>query len=209
LKDFVLKVIQHQDGQVRQAIVKVADWLYVSLTSRANPFVWPKGKELTPEQKIEQEKAKKQYIDYINEVEGLLRKYDDGNEDSSEYINGMKPSIFKSLQYLRSDLTRSPYLAQLMSNPPAEILAKRKEIEQELIGFLKETKSDFDLRDIRYIIYNENGTDDLKEIIKMFDTGYGIVELENILEAVNDAWNYFPHKILDDFSPVEKLLEYQ
>lgn len=32
-------------------------------------------------------------------------------------------------------------------------------------------------------------------------------ELNSILETVNDAWNYFPRKILNGFSPEEKLLE--
>jgi len=88
-----------------------------------------------------------------------------------------------------------------------QILEKRKEIEQELLDFLKETKSDFNLDDIKEIIYHEDGQDDLTDIIAMFDTGQGLIELENILETINDAWNYFPHKILDGFSPAEKLPE--
>ena len=30
-----------------------------------------------------------------------------------------------------------------------------------------------------------------------------------VLEIVNEAWNYFPHKILNGLSPAEKVLEYQ
>jgi len=90
-----------------------------------------------------------------------------------------------------------------------QILEKRKEIEEELADMLKETKSDFDLEDIKKIIYNEKGQDDLTDIIAMFDTGQGLIELENVLELVNDAWNYFPHKIIGGISPAEKLLEYK
>jgi len=43
----------------------------------------------------------------------------------------------------------------------------------------------------------------------MFDNGQGMPELSNILETLNDAWNYFPHKILGGLSPAEKLLEYR
>ncbi len=43
----------------------------------------------------------------------------------------------------------------------------------------------------------------------MFDTGQGAMELDNIIESINDAWNYFPHKVLDGLSPAEKILEYQ
>lgn len=89
-----------------------------------------------------------------------------------------------------------------------QILKRRKEIEDELLKMLKKTKSDFGLEDIKRIIYNEKGSDDLTHIITMFDTGQGLVELENVFELVNDAWNYFPHKVLKGLSPAEKLLEY-
>lgn len=90
-----------------------------------------------------------------------------------------------------------------------QILARRKEIEQELFDFLKETNSDFTLDHIKDIIYNEEGQDDLTDIIAMFDTGQGALGLENIMDTINDAWNYFPHKIIGELSPAEKLLEYQ
>lgn len=89
-----------------------------------------------------------------------------------------------------------------------EILQRRKEIEQELVDLLEETGSDFGLNDIKEIIYNEDGQDSLTDIIAMFDNGLGLVELENVLETVNDAWNYFPHKILGGLSPIEKSLEH-
>ena len=90
-----------------------------------------------------------------------------------------------------------------------QIIEKRKEIKKELVDFLKQTKSDFGLEDIKEIIYNEEGTDDLTDIIGMFDVGQGLVELNNIIETINDAWNYFPHKVLNGLCPAEKLLEYQ
>ncbi len=90
-----------------------------------------------------------------------------------------------------------------------EILQRRKGIEQELVDMLQESGSDFGLDDIKEIIYNEDGQDSLTDIIAMFDNGLGSTELENVLELVNDAWNYFPHKILSGLSPAEKSLEYQ
>ncbi len=90
-----------------------------------------------------------------------------------------------------------------------EIIVKRKEIEQEMINFLKEAKSDFTLDHIKEIIYNEEGQDDLTDVIAMFDTGEGDIELSNILELVTDAWNYFPHKAIGGISPAEKSLEYE
>ncbi len=90
-----------------------------------------------------------------------------------------------------------------------QILERRKEVEKELLEMLKQTKSDFGLDDIKKIVYNEDGQDSLTDIIAMFDTGQGAAELQNVLELVNDAWNYFPHKIIGGLSPAEKLLEYQ
>ena len=91
----------------------------------------------------------------------------------------------------------------------AQILRRRKEIEKELLDMLKETKGDFGLGEIKEIIYNEDGQDSLTDIIAMFDTGQGAAELQNVLELVNDAWNYFPHKVIGGLSPAEKLLEYK
>ncbi len=90
-----------------------------------------------------------------------------------------------------------------------QILQRRKEIEQELVDMLKDSESDFSLDDVKDIIYNEDGQDSLTDIIAMFDNGLGLAELENVLELVNEAWNYFPHKTLNGLSPEEKLLEYQ
>lgn len=98
-----------------------------------------------------------------------------------------------------------------------QILERRKEIVQELVDMLKETESDFTLGHVCDAIYNEEDNDDMMKVVAMFDgstsltTGRGgdLSELENVLELVNDAWNYFPHKVLGGISPAEKILEYQ
>ena len=89
-----------------------------------------------------------------------------------------------------------------------EILLRRKEIEQELMEMLKETKSDFTLGDVREAIYNEEDNDDMMEVVAMFDRGGDASELSDVLELVSDAWNYFPHKVLNGLSPAEKSLEH-
>ena len=61
----------------------------------------------------------------------------------------------------------------------------------------------------RDVIYNEEDSDYYQHVVAMFDRGVDISELNNILELVSDAWNYFPHKSLNGLSPTEKLLEYQ
>ncbi len=37
----------------------------------------------------------------------------------------------------------------------------------------------------------------------MFDTGQGAAELQNVIELVTDAWNYFPHKVFGGISPAD------
>lgn len=90
-----------------------------------------------------------------------------------------------------------------------QIIERRKEIEQELTDMLKETESDFSLQDIKDVIFHEEDSDDMTQIIAMFDRGGDVSELENILELVTDAWNYFPHEVLNGLSPAEILLEHQ
>ena len=90
-----------------------------------------------------------------------------------------------------------------------QILERRKEIEQELVDMLKETESDFTLDHVRDAIYNEEDNDDMMKVVAMFDRGGDASELSNVLELVTDAWNYFPHKLLNGLSPAEKLLEHR
>jgi len=89
-----------------------------------------------------------------------------------------------------------------------QILERREEIEQELVEMLKETESDFTLDHVRDAIFHEEDNDDMMKVVAMFDRGGDASELSNVLELVTDAWNYFPHKVLDGISPAEKLLEH-
>ncbi len=210
LKNFIVKNLQNQNGQIREVAVDVSSWLYMSLSERVEPFVFPEGKTLTEKQKEEQVVATKQYVDFVSELEALMDKYPALNEDT-EYIDDMKPSINKSLQKVWSKIANGRFYPKILERTrpiPIDVFMKRKEIEKELIEMLEGTSSDFGLDDIKEIIYNEESQDDLTDIVMMFDNGQGLIEMENILDTINDAWNYFPHKLLGGLSPAEKLLEY-
>ncbi len=97
----------------------------------------------------------------------------------------------------------------MKSESKQQILEHRKEIEQELVDMLKETKSDFSLQHVKDAIFNEEDNDDMMKVVAMFDRGGDVSELSNILELVTDVWNYFPHERLGGVSPVEKSLEYE
>lgn len=87
-----------------------------------------------------------------------------------------------------------------------EFIKRKKEIEEDLVRLLDETESYFSLEDVKDIIYNEEEHDDFMKIVAMFDRGRP-EEMGTILEVINDAWNYFPHKALGGKSPQEKMLE--
>ena len=89
-----------------------------------------------------------------------------------------------------------------------QILERRKEIEQELVDMLKETKSDFTLDHVRDAISHEEDNDDMMKVVAMFDRGGDASELSNVLELVTDVWNYFMHEVFGGISPAEKLLQY-
>lgn len=61
--------------------------------------------------------------------------------------------------------------------------------------------------DIKQAVYEEDDSKCMMEIIAMFDKGQGINEFNKIMEIVNEAWKYFPHKMIDGLSPAEKLME--
>lgn len=88
-----------------------------------------------------------------------------------------------------------------------DILSRRKEIEQELVEMLEMIESKFTLQHVKDAIFHEEESDDMMKIVAMFDRGGDASELDNVLELVSDAWNYFPHKALGGLSPAEKALE--
>ena len=90
-----------------------------------------------------------------------------------------------------------------------EFIREKKQIEEDIIEMLKETENSFTLEHIKDVIYNEEDSDDYQKIVAVFDNGGDISELNNILELVSNAWNYFPHKELGGLSPQEKLMEYE
>ncbi len=207
LKDFIVKSLQDSDGRVREAARKTGDWLYISLSDRVDPFIYPKGKELSDIQIASQQIARGQYIDVVRELETLIDIYDDGLEANIEYIDDMKPSVNKSIQQMWVRLTCSRSYRETIENSvpiPFEILEKRKSIERDLAHLLKTCNVDeyTSIDDIKQMIFEEGSVKDMSAIIRIFDNG-DISNLDNVLEIVGDAWNYFPHKLINGKCPAE------
>lgn len=210
LKNFTIRNLTSPNGHIREAMRHTASWLHISVTDRLDPFVYPEGNPLTPKQAEEQKVAKAQYPALVKELGDLIDKYDHDDENV-EYIDDMKPSINKSLQLFWSKLTNSPsYRRHLEETIPIsfDLLMKRKEIEKEINDLLLKTMSDFTLDDIKQIIYEEDSNDDMRKLIMMFDDG-DISNLDNVIGVVLDAWNHFPHRILEGSCPHEELEKYK
>jgi hypothetical protein len=231
--DFIIKAIQNPSGKIRQSILHAVDWLTIGVD--IEPPTWSDGK-LTAEEISLMHKNKRIYFELVQEVEQLLKKYEEPRFNKFTYIHKMPSSVYKSLQYLITErLLRTEKYERMYQDflcdqhvlspdiePQSEviteaekiisrqqILEKREEIEEDLNQLLKETHSDFSIRDIKDIIYEEEDHYDLMKIVAMFDRGGDALELENILELAGDAWNYFPHKLLGGISPAEKALEHK
>lgn len=88
-----------------------------------------------------------------------------------------------------------------------EIAQRRIDIEKQINEVIDSLGLSINFNEIKEMIYNEQDQNTLNEIISKFDSGQDVDELNKILVVVNEAWNYFPHKILNGVSPVEKNLE--
>ena len=88
-----------------------------------------------------------------------------------------------------------------------DIIKKRIDIENQLNELINSMDLNINFNEIKEMIYNENDQRTLHEIMVKFDKGQNVDELNNILATVNDAWNYFPHKVLNGLSPAEKILK--
>ncbi len=204
LKNFTLKLLQYTHGHVRESIRKTAEWLYMSLSDRVDPFIYPAGKDLSDEQKKIQIEAQKQYINLVREIESLIDLHPD--QDGIEFVDEMKPSINKTLQQFWNRLTEGRVYRRIIEKTrpvSMEMFVKRREIEYDITKLLKDSGDEVDFEDVLDIIYNEDDSGDFQQLIALFDRGGDASELDNILATVTDAWNYFPHKSLNGASPAE------
>lgn len=203
---WLFQLLQHKNGNIRHSAVRMIEHELGALTYHIRfPGEKISRRELSPEQ------ADRILFGLRTNLNNLAASSWKDSYRKFKYVDRLPSGTYKSIQLIFSVL--DDYYSEVDDNQgrvetKEQILERRKEIEQELLEMLKETKSDFGLDDIKKIIYNEDGQYSLTDIIAMFDTGQGAAELQNILELVTDAWNYFPHKVIGGISPAEKLLEY-
>jgi len=216
--DFFILQIQNPSGKVRQAVLNAVDWLIIAI---ALDIKWLPNSDhkIKSEQERQIRINKKRFGHFTFRIEELIDKYHEPKYNRYKYISSMPAGIYKSLQkmlmehLLRSELYENEYKSYLNNNFPIScndnlsrnnFISDRQEIEKDLTNLLKTHNSELDLDYIKKIIYNENGQDDLTKIIVIFDRGRPD-ELQNILDLIMDAWNYFPHKKLGGKSPMKMI----
>ncbi len=87
-----------------------------------------------------------------------------------------------------------------------DLLVRKIELKEEIAELLAASDSDFEFSDVLDAIYDEEETQDYHNLLMMFDDG-NPEKLSNALEVATDAWNCFPHRSLDGFSPAEMIFK--
>ena len=80
----------------------------------------------------------------------------------------------------------------------------QRQIEQELLNLIGKHKINLTIEGIKEIIFNEK---DIKGI--HLADGLNENEEREIFNVLMKAWDYFPHKSLNGFCPIEKISELQ
>jgi len=203
IRDFFFKIIQHPNGHVRTSAERAFLELnfYFDAILDHQPFF--KSKKPTDEDlKI----AEKRYIEIVQDLSILISK-NDTNEDV-DYIDEMKPSIAKNLNNVWRWYASYGLYGKIIEKRrpvPLKIVEMRMAVTRRLEDLLKRSKSMYDLNDIKRIIFEEeDGNEDIMQLISMFDTGEkGGASFDEIIDVVNIAWNCFPHISLEGASPIE------
>lgn len=111
-------------------------------------------------------------------------------------LNGKAPKEYDILKY--DDKMEFVYV-----NPEHT----REKIESQLTDIIRYYQIDITLEEIKEMIFNEDGQEDFNKLIDIFTGKIGgdVNEINAVLQIVNAAWNYFPHKALKGLSPIEKI----
>lgn len=88
-----------------------------------------------------------------------------------------------------------------------EIIKRRDAIKKKLSEAIENNGFDFSFADIEKKILTASGKNEFNEILALFLKKLNSPDINknnNLLQAVSDAWNYFPHQALGGLSPAEK-----
>lgn len=94
-------------------------------------------------------------------------------------------------------------------------MKKSQQVEKELKEFIEKflPVGKMSVETVKKLVYEENG-EPLEAVHKFQDKFFEYfdrteADVNEVLQIAMDAWNYFPHKSLDDKSPHQVAQEYQ
>ena len=101
--DFILTYIQHPSGKIRQAIIKISDYLIMDLRMDFKyDFVKTKDKNLNRQEIIVNNKKKFCY--FVLSIEDLTRQYYEPIFKKYKYVDRLPIGVYKILQMLLVNL---------------------------------------------------------------------------------------------------------
>lgn len=90
-----------------------------------------------------------------------------------------------------------------------EITTHRARTERRLAALLDQTQSRATLDDIKTVIFNEHEarsfSDYVGDLVTLFDTGPRATDIDDLLPALQDAWNYFAHRRYGGQCPAKRM----
>jgi hypothetical protein len=97
---------------------------------------------------------------------------------------------------------------EIFGRDMAHVVAYRSLTEERLSALLIRAGRPATLDGIKTIIFDEGHANLSAYVTKMLDLFKSSdIGIDTILPALQDAWNYFPHRSLDGQSPAERLLD--
>jgi hypothetical protein len=92
-----------------------------------------------------------------------------------------------------------------------QLLEYRGLVEAHISTLLKQARSSSTLEDIKRLILNESPAtvraDYFADLLAMFDTPLSTIDVHASAAALQEAWNYFPHRSLNGRCPAEIMME--
>jgi hypothetical protein len=211
LFSWLFELLQHERGAIRYAAVRMLENEIGPLTVHIRvPEAKYSKYDLTPE------KADAILLSMHLSLHQLLGKYDEPKYHRYKYISSLPSSPYKSVQMVlgrMDDDCGEGYLERLVQKfqqqaahpvpSKQEVKKMQDELELQMAQLLEAANSEWTVDDVKEAIYAERDQDNFTELLSMFDTGEGAVELSDAIEVLTDAWNYFPHHALGGQAPVE------
>ncbi len=231
-QDFIYKYIQHPSGKLRQAILRIgAKFYYFSIDVIIENC---NDDNLSKKEKETCETKRFSFFLFLDALENLMGRHYSSEYDKYEYIDDMPSCIYKSLEMLfwrmtrdkemmreyskflkeKEDFERQQFEAskrlredimKVSNMSEKDILKKRQEVERDMRQILSKMDTKLTWEDMRYIIYNEEPMEGMKKIADWMDLSDDIDKANDVLQVINDAWNFFPHKKLDGLCPIEMI----